>query len=145
MKVTEKSKSSFQLKQINLKKSLFEITNAGEPLNEFGIEIGLEKKRYGKEGRQLECALTTTLLAENRDTFKFSVTMVGKFIIEGDVDFDADDFLSINAPSIIYPYIRQHVRTVSLEAGIDPIILPVLNFIELHNDNNDNTDNVSDE
>jgi preprotein translocase subunit SecB len=135
MKVNETSMSSFQLKQINLKKSVFQIENTDEPLNNFGIEIGLEKKRYGEEERQLECALTTTLIAENRDTFQFSVTMVGKFIIEGNVDFDANEFLSINAPSIIYPYIRQHVRTLSLEAGIDPIILPVLNFIELHNDN----------
>lgn len=136
MKVNEKSRSSFQLRQIFLRKSVFEIANPDVPLNEFGIEIGLEKKRYGEEGSELECALTTTLIAENRDTFKFSVTMVGYFTIEGDVDFDTDDFLSINAPSIVYPYIRQHVRTVSLEAGIDPIILPVLNFIELHSSNN---------
>lgn len=142
MKVNEKSRSSFQLKQIHLRKSLFEIANPDIPLNEFGIEIGLEKKIYGEENRQLECTLTTTLIAENRDTFTFSVTMVGLFIIEGEVDFDTDAFLSINAPSIVYPYIRQHVRTVSLEAGIDPIILPVLNFIELHNDS---ADNISDE
>lgn len=135
MKVNEKSKSSFQLKQIFLRKSVFEIEKPDEPLNEFGIEIGLENKQFGQGGRELECALTTTLIAENRDTFKFSVKMVGQFIIEGDIDFDINDFLSINAPSIIYPYIRQHVRTLSLEAGINPIILPVLNFIELHNDN----------
>ncbi|MGB0861492.1 MAG: protein-export chaperone SecB [Saprospiraceae bacterium] len=136
MKVTEQSKSSFQLKAINLRKSNFEVLDVEKALDGLGISINIEKKQSKENRRLLECALTISLVIEERVDFNIAVTMIGKFEIIGDVDFDTDEFLSINAPSIIYPYIRQHVRTLSLESGmIKPIILPVLNFVNLHKGN----------
>lgn len=136
MKVIEESKSSFQLKAINLRKSNFEIIDVEKPLDGLAISINIEKKQSGESNRLLECALTISLILKERTDFNIKVTMVGKFEIIGVVDFNTNEFLSINAPSIIYPYIRQHVRTLSLESGmIKPIILPILNFVNLHENN----------
>jgi preprotein translocase subunit SecB len=139
MKVTETTKSSFQLISISLQKSVFEIAEPENILDDFEIGIGIEKKVSIENNRELECALTTTLSVEDRDAFKLSITMVGKFIVHGEFDFNTSDFLNINAPSIIFPYIRQHVRTLSLESGmVKPIILPVINFVAFHNDSASN-------
>jgi preprotein translocase subunit SecB len=143
MKVTEKTKSSFQLISISLRKSLFEIAKPEETLDDFEIGIGIEKKVGIENNKELECAVTTTLSVKDRDAFNLSVTMVGKFIVRGEFDFDTNDFLNMNAPSIIYPYIRQHVRTLSLESGmIKPIILPVINFVAFHHEK---AETISDE
>jgi preprotein translocase subunit SecB len=140
MKVTEKTKSSFELISISLRKSLFEIAKPQNVLDDFEIGIGIDKKIDKENNKQLECALTTILSVKDREAFKLSVTMVGRFNVNGEFDFDTSDFLNINAPAIIYPYIRQHVRTLSLESGmVKPIILPVINFVAFHNDSVDST------
>lgn len=135
--VNETAKSSFQLKDIYLKKSVFEISNPELSLNGFDIEIRIDTIQQP----ELECALTVILSVKNVDSFKLSVTMVGRFVANGNLDFDVNDFLNINAPSIIYPYVRQYIRAVSLEAGMNAIILPVLNFVELHKNNTNTSDN----
>ena len=141
MKVTEKTKSSFQLMSISLRKSVFEIAEPESILDNFEIGIGIEKKISIENNRKLECAVTTMLSVEDREAFNLSVTMVGKFIVRGESDFETNDFLNINAPSIIYPYIRQHVRALSLESGmVKPIILPVINFVSFHNESTGSVD-----
>ena len=136
MKVTEKSKSSFQLKQVNLRRSEFRMETSIQSTGEYGILIETNRKRYGKNDRTLECTLSVTLQFKKEIPLHISVTMAGQFYITGEMDFSVNEFLDINAPSIIYPYIRQHIRTLSLEAGIKPIILPVLNFVTLKKNNN---------
>jgi preprotein translocase subunit SecB len=41
---------------------------------------------------------------------------------------DLDEFGRINGAAIIFPYIREHITNLSLKAGIQPIILPPINF-----------------
>ncbi|GJM36568.1 MAG: hypothetical protein DHS20C18_55690 [Saprospiraceae bacterium] len=53
--------------------------------------------------------------------------------ISEDKGLALDYFTNVNAPAIIYPYIRQHATYLSLQAGtINPIILPILNFVDLY-------------
>lgn len=60
------------------------------------------------------------------------VTMTGLFEKENTVPFSDDQFVKVNGPAIIYPYIRQHIRMLSLDSGIPPILLPVVNFSALY-------------
>jgi preprotein translocase subunit SecB len=41
---------------------------------------------------------------------------------------DFDEFGKINGAAIIFPYIREHITNIFLEAGIGAIILPPVNF-----------------
>ena len=43
-------------------------------------------------------------------------------------DFKDGHFASVNAPTITFPYLRSFVTTFTVNAGLDPVILPTINF-----------------
>ncbi len=51
-----------------------------------------------------------------------------------------NEFAQINGPAIIFPFIREHLATVTLKAGIPPILLPPINFVKLSRAHKDKTD-----
>ena len=59
------------------------------------------------------------------------VKMVGNFEFSKNSKIPLEDFGTINAPAIIFPFIREHLSNVSMKAGIQPILLPPINFVDL--------------
>ena len=47
-------------------------------------------------------------------------------------EFLNSDFAKISAPAIGFPYLRAFISTFSLQAGVPPIILPSINFIQFN-------------
>ena len=45
-----------------------------------------------------------------------------------DEDFKESDFVKINSPAIAFPYLRSFISTLTLNAGLPPLILPAYNF-----------------
>jgi len=45
-----------------------------------------------------------------------------------DEDFKKSSFANQNSPAIAFPYIRSFISTFTVNAGLDPIILPAFNF-----------------
>jgi len=50
-------------------------------------------------------------------------------------EFQDSHFPSINSPAIAYPYMRSFVGTMTLNAGFEPLVLPVVNFQALAAEN----------
>ncbi len=50
-------------------------------------------------------------------------------------DFLKSDFVKISAPAIGFPYVRSFISTLSVDAGLPPIILPSINFVQLSKEN----------
>lgn len=48
-------------------------------------------------------------------------------------DFMDSHFPVVNAPAILYPYIRSFVSTLTMNAGMPAVILPTVNFQALAN------------
>lgn len=64
--------------------------------------------------------------------FNLQVEANGLFFIEGEYDaITFKNFTEISAPSIVYPYLRSFVSTVALQAGLKPLFIPSVNFINL--------------
>ncbi|HCM9313558.1 TPA: protein-export chaperone SecB [Enterobacter ludwigii] len=65
--------------------------------------------------------------------FKFK--LIHDFIFECDESLDENfwngNFHKINAPAIAYPYLRAFVSTVLLNAGLESVNLPSINFVEM--------------
>lgn len=53
-------------------------------------------------------------------------------------EFKLSDFPKVNAPAIAFPYIRAYISNLTLQSGIDPVILPSINFVKLAEDKNTN-------
>ncbi len=57
-----------------------------------------------------------------------SIRILGIFEKVGESPLSLEDFGHVNGAAIIYPYIREHLMSLSTKAGLSPIILPPLNF-----------------
>jgi preprotein translocase subunit SecB len=57
-----------------------------------------------------------------------------KFETESEIEEDYlnDGMVTVNAPAIVFPFIRAFINTVSTNAGYNPIILPAINFVALN-------------
>lgn len=65
---------------------------------------------------------------------KYKVEFTHDFYFETDEDV-TEEFLkshypAVNAPAIAYPYVRAFVATLLLNAGLESVLLPAINFVE---------------
>lgn len=60
------------------------------------------------------------------------VKMLGSFQKNTNVtDLDIETFGQVNAPAIIFPFVREHLASLSTKAGIPTILLPPMNFVKM--------------
>ena len=66
--------------------------------------------------------------------FKITLEMLFLFQVDQTIDdrFKQSDFIKINAPAIAFPYVRTYISNLTLQSGVDPIILPSVNFVKLN-------------
>ena len=64
---------------------------------------------------------------------KFDLNIEAMFNFETDEEiteeFKNSHFPKINAPAIAYPYLRAFVSNLTLQSGVDPAMLPTINFV----------------
>ena len=73
----------------------------------------------------------------NSSGIKVKITMVGAFEIDDNSQFPINQFANINAPAIIFPFIREHLASLTMKAGINPpILLPPINFVKMAEEQN---------
>lgn len=56
------------------------------------------------------------------------IKMLGIFEKIGEPALSEEYFKTVNAPAIIYPFIREHLHNICLKAGIVNVLLPTVNF-----------------
>ncbi|MCB0566326.1 MAG: protein-export chaperone SecB [Phaeodactylibacter sp.] len=134
--MVEEAISQYSLKRIALVKSVFESAqNFYEPQKELSLKVDVKHK---EDENSVTVFLNVTVLEDQGKVkdLTLDVTMAGEFEYKKNggerLDVKFKEFVKINAPAIIYPYVRQHIRNLTLEAGFkQPIILPILNFVRL--------------
>jgi preprotein translocase subunit SecB len=63
------------------------------------------------------------------NSFSLQVQAIGSFEILGKIPKNVkDNYLNISSPSIIYPYVRAYISNITLQSGMNPIIIPPMNF-----------------
>lgn len=67
--------------------------------------------------------------SEQEKPLNIQVEAIGHFELQGEISEDVvDNYKNISAPSIVYPYIRAFLSNLTLQAGLNPINLPPINF-----------------
>jgi preprotein translocase subunit SecB len=61
------------------------------------------------------------------------IKMVGEFKIPENPVLPVDEFLKTNAPAIIFPFLREHLASLTLKAGMQPFFVETINFTQLNN------------
>lgn len=62
--------------------------------------------------------------------FKIDVVFFAEFETDEEItdEFRESSFPVINAPAIAYPFLRSFIGTVTLNAGVEPLLLDAVNF-----------------
>jgi len=125
-------KQTISLENITLMDLRFSLGNfTVEHSDKIRMNINAISPKVEEIDKEFSTILMVTLLHSDFENFKVAIRVKGNFEIDGELDFKLEDFMNINAPAIIYPYIRQIIRHTSLESN-QPIILPVVDFVALH-------------
>lgn len=131
-------KKSYNLKNITLLQSSFskeiDFDNDLEIKNKISIDVD-----YIVKAENVHVKLTVKMegIGEfSKPSFSFDVTYLGEWEV-GDVnELPLELFTKINAPAMIFPFVREHIASTSLKAGLDPIFLPTINFLKIIKEKN---------
>ncbi|MDE6291770.1 MAG: protein-export chaperone SecB [Muribaculaceae bacterium] len=64
--------------------------------------------------------------------FSLKMRIVGSFEADENVESQQlNAFIALNAPAILFPYIRAFISSITAQAGIQPIIIPTVNLYGL--------------
>lgn len=101
------------------------------PEAELNISFSPKGKFYEQEARYdldfdviVECKATQSVVVE--------VSCVASFSFEDNLSFsNIPAYFYPNSLAIIFPYVRAFVSTISLQANVQPIVLPTINLMGL--------------
>lgn len=126
------NKASFQFNKFIVKKSFIE-------LKEFNIsdnpELHIDFTPSGVLNRA-NSTFELELILDIKDIsggISIHVISTGNFRFENIDDSNNENYLFLNAPAIMFPYIRAYISTLTALSGIEPLLLPTLNLSRLKN------------
>lgn len=84
---------------------------------------------YNHESKEIAVRIGVEIDKDNTDApFSLRIELIGVFSVD-DENFPMEHIHSWakkNAPLILYPYLREHTYSLTLKAGFDGVLLPLL-------------------
>jgi preprotein translocase subunit SecB len=137
MEEQQSKTSKFQFKNYRVIKSHFEIKK-DEPSN----AINLKFHPKGKVSRKNACFQLElgVFIEDENDSFTIEVIILAEFYFDTEINSDQlDQFFYVNAPALLFPYVRAYISTLTTLSGINAITLPTLNLVALGGELKKNT------
>lgn len=86
-----------------------------------------------------------TKIEDDNNAFTANIIARATYTFDKDASPEhIDNFFYINAPAILFPYIRAYISTLTTMSGIKPVTLPTLNLTSLGKDLKENTETIQD-
>jgi preprotein translocase subunit SecB len=132
--------SFFQFDSFIIKKSLFEL-NQNNEVGELSVGFKSEGKLDFEKGKfNLELGI---FISDSTEALKIEIDSIGFFNFENLDRESLSNFLYVNAPALLFPYLRAYISSLTTLSGIRPITLPTLNLTSLRADLESNIEEVS--
>ncbi len=134
-------KTSFQFKGFHINESFIK----QEPNREVSKEIkfGFNPKGIIDSNNKI-FKLNLGIKVENKaKTFLARIETTGTFLFDSEIDEKLlDSLFYVNAPALLFPYIRAYISTLTTLSGIEAITLPTVNLTSLGKVLRDNTETI---
>ena len=105
-----------------------EINIIGDISNDASLKVHIVPKGL-KTKEEFILTLNITIKDEVGESVNINIIVDGHFKFRESIDINQlGRFYTINAPAIIFPYIRGYISMLSSLSGITPILLPTLNL-----------------
>jgi len=130
MENTNKLESGFKINNLILVESSFHRINNVSFEGDIDRQINIDTNT-SVNGNIITVSVEVMLLQKLKDIeeYKIKVRMIGVFENIGETPItNFEEFGKVNGAAIIFPYIREHITSLSLKAGIGTIVLPPMNF-----------------
>jgi preprotein translocase subunit SecB len=140
--MTELKQSPFSFKQFHID----EFSIRREPNDEGEPDYQFEPSGLINEGDRTFLLSIDLTVKDSNGAYNIDCKCFGFFtfnVKEGE-DLVVDDFFYLNAPAIMFPYIRAYISSVTALSGLATVNLPLLNFPKIiGQDLRDNTQTIN--
>ena len=85
---------------------------------------------YSKATGEYKLRLITRVSSEEKEFISTTLQVVFGFTESRELS-EIPDYFYPNCMAIVFPYVRSFLSTLSLQANVPPIILPIINFSDL--------------
>ncbi len=115
--------SQFQFKGFQIKKTLIDVKQSDN------LDLSIQFKPLGILNKK-ESTFVLKLGVIIKDTDKLNIEILSEsfFNYSNIEDEKLSSFLYLNAPAIMFPYLRAYISSLTALSGINPITLPTLNL-----------------
>lgn len=110
------------------------------PLKVGDIDLNIKPSGiFDRNKKVFTLQLGVDVLDSNK-AFDIKLNAIGVFKFKGKLpEQDLPNYFYLNAPAIMFPYIRAYISTVTALSGLNAVNLPVLNLTELQDELKSNT------
>jgi preprotein translocase subunit SecB len=130
-------KSGFQFKGYKVLKSHIEVSGeSGDDLTVSFAPKGLLDRSH--KTFKLDLLIS---ISENTGSLNIEVLISGDFVFNEETNLE--NFLYVNAPAIMFPYVRSYITALTALSGIPTITLPTMNLSGLQKEIENNTTEVN--
>lgn len=120
-------KADLKFRYYRIGKSKIEL-DIKAPRIEGDTEISIINATRRLSDNEYEIELDTTVTNDSK-TMDVQVSMTGYFDVNPDLDEEKKELLiKMNAPAIMFPYIRAYISSLTGLSGLAPVIIPPINM-----------------
>lgn len=118
--------AKFRLKEYKINQAGIAFNPLRNPKN-----MSIEMVRRGTEKDKLYMLELDVSVEDKENEFKVHAHIIAHFEFDSDINEEMKNiFFKINAPAILFPYVRAYISTLTSLSGIKPIIIPTINLAE---------------
>ena len=116
----------------------FENPNVGKPMEtplegpQLQIDVNVNAKQVGAGVYESSIQLTANAVSKSGSLYKLDIDYGGMFKIENMPAQSMEPFLLINAPSLLFPFVRRLIADLTREGGFPPLLLDPIDFASLY-------------
>lgn len=120
--------AKFRLKDYKITQSHFSI-NPEKISAKDNMAIEIKRENLLNESESLFKLDMSVNMSDERGNINISIKIEGLFEFDSDLnETQKNNFFDINAPAILYPYVRAYLSSLTSLSGFSHIILPTINF-----------------
>ena len=123
-------KATFQFKGFEICESTLTKKENCEVGDEFNLTI-IPRGQINREKLQYTLTLTV-LLQDAEENFSAEVKGIGHYGFKDGIDEEMlNNYFYVNAPAILFPYLRAYISTLTNLSGYKTVTMPTINLVPL--------------
>lgn len=121
--------AKFRFKKYLIKKSSIDFSATETIHNIDGVSVDVKRNNLVSEKDNVFKLDMFVGIQDKDAVIKIEVLIQGEFEFDSDLNEDQKKtFFEINAPAILFPYVRAYIASLTALSGFMPLNLPTINF-----------------